>query len=87
MSKSDVATGDIELRSHGYQVLRMHWEIIGTDVEIDLKFRNNQSCSVPIVYKWHERFRNGRTSTEDDSRNGHLRVVKTTLKGITFWHF
>ena len=34
VSKSDMATGDVELRSHGYQVLRMHWEIIGIDVEI-----------------------------------------------------
>ena len=27
--------GDIELRSHGYQVLRKHWEITGRDYEID----------------------------------------------------
>ena len=35
VSKNDVATGDLDLRSHGYQVLRKHWEIIGIDVEID----------------------------------------------------
>ena len=29
------STGDVELRSHGYQVLRKRWEIIGRDDEID----------------------------------------------------
>ena len=55
------STGDVELRSHGYQSLRRTWDITGRDDEIDLKFRNNES----IVYKWHERFRNGRKSMED----------------------
>ena len=41
-------------------------------------------CSVFAVYKWHERFRNGRKSTEDDSRDGPPCVVKMTLKGINF---
>lgn len=30
----------------------------------------SSSCSTSFVYKWHERFRNGRTSLEDDSRKG-----------------
>ena len=29
------STGDVELRSHGYQVLRRPWEITGRDDEID----------------------------------------------------
>ena len=29
------STGDVELRSHGYQVLRRPWEIAGRDDEID----------------------------------------------------
>ena len=29
------STGDIELGSHGYQILRKHWEISGRDNEID----------------------------------------------------
>ena len=37
------STGDIELRSHGYQVLRTRWEITDRDDEIDYKFRNNES--------------------------------------------
>ena len=37
------STGDVELHSHGYQVLRRPWEITGRDDEIDLKFRNNES--------------------------------------------
>ena len=32
------------------------------------------------VYKWHERFRNGRKSTEDDLRDGRPCVVKMTIK-------
>ena len=27
-------------------------------------------CSVSVLYKWLERFRNVRKSTEDDSRDG-----------------
>ena len=41
-------------------------------------------CSVSAIYKWHERFRNGRKSTEDDSRHGPPCVVKMTMKDITF---
>ena len=41
-------------------------------------------CSAYAVYKWHERFRNGRKSTEDDSRDGPPCVVKMTMKDITF---
>ena len=37
-------------------------------------------CSVSVVYKWHERFRNGRKSTEDDLRDGRPCVVKMTIK-------
>ena len=29
-------------------------------------------CSVSVVNKLHERFRNGRKSTEDDSKDGRL---------------
>ena len=29
------STGDVELRTHGYQVLRKLWEITGKDDEID----------------------------------------------------
>ena len=34
-----------------------------------------------MVYKWHDRFRNGKKkSTEDDSRDGLACVVKMTIK-------
>ena len=45
--------------------------------------RNSETmnpCSVSIVYKWHERFRNGRKSTEDDLRDGLPCIVKMTIK-------
>ena len=35
--------GDVELRSHDYQVLRRPLEISGRDDEIEKKFRNNES--------------------------------------------
>ena len=41
-------------------------------------------CSVSAIYKLHERFKNGRKSTEDDSRDGPPCVVKITMKDITF---
>ena len=37
------STGDVKLRSHGYQVLHRPWEITGRYDEIDWKFRNNES--------------------------------------------
>ena len=37
------STGDVELRSHSYQVLLWPWEITSRDNEIDWKFRNNDS--------------------------------------------
>ena len=33
-----------------------------------------------VVHKWHERFRNGRKSSEDDLRDGRSCVVKMTTK-------
>ena len=33
-----------------------------------------------VVYKWHERFGNGRKSTEDDLRDDRPYVVKMTIK-------
>ena len=45
--------------------------------------RNSETknpCSVFVVYKWHERFWNGRKSTEDDLRDGRPCVVKMTIK-------
>ena len=35
---------------------------------------------MPVVYKWHERFKNGRKSTEEDLRDGRPCVVKMTIK-------
>ena len=39
-------------------------------------------CSVSVVYKWHERFRNGRKSTEDNLRDGQPCVVRMPIQ----WH-
>ena len=44
--------------------------------------RNSETknpCSEFVVYKWHERFRNGRKSTEIDLRDGRPCVVKMTI--------
>ena len=38
------------------------------------------SCSVSVVYKWHEIFINGKKSTEDDLRDGRHCVLKMTIK-------
>ena len=45
--------------------------------------RNSETmnqCSVSVVYKGHERFTNGRKSTEIDWRYGRPCVVKMTIK-------
>ena len=45
--------------------------------------RNSETkdpCSVSVVYKWHERFRNGRKSTEDNLRDDRPCVMKMTIK-------
>lgn len=39
----------------------------------------SSSCSASFVYKWHERFRNGRTSIEDDSREGRPASVTASI--------
>ena len=43
VKKLMTSMGDVELRSHDYQVLRKSWEITGRDDETDYKFRNNES--------------------------------------------
>ena len=78
------STGEFELRSQGYQVLRKHWENTGRDDEIDQKFRNNESMQCVRRLQVDERFRNGRKSKEKDSRDGPPCVVKMTMKDITF---
>ena len=78
------STCDVELRSHGYQVLRKRWEITGRDLKLIRSSETLNPCSVSAVYKWHERFSNGRKSTENDSRAGPPCVVKMTMKDITF---
>ena len=49
-----VSTGDAELRSLGYQVLRRPWKITSRDDEIDKKFRNNESmqCVRRLQVAW-----------------------------------
>jgi transposase len=39
-------------------------------IEMIKESTTSSSCSLSFVYKWHERFRNGRTSLEDDPREG-----------------
>ena len=76
-------TGDVELRSHGYQVFSVGKSPAET-MKLIRSLETMNPCSVSAVYKWHERFRNGRKSTEDDSRDGPSCVVKMTMKDITF---
>ena len=44
-------------------------------------------CSVSAIYKWHQRFRDGRKSTADDSRDGPPCVVKMTMKDMFLFVF
>ena len=41
------------------------------------------TCSVSVVYKWHDRFRfrkYGKKSTEDESKDGRPCLAKMTIK-------
>ena len=48
------STGDVELRSHGYQVLRRPRKITNKDDEIDQTFSNNESmqCVRRLQMEW-----------------------------------
>lgn len=73
------STGDVELRS----VIKFCVGLGKSPVETLKLIRSSEtmnSCSVPVVYKWHKRFRDGRKSTEDDPREGRPCVVKMTVK-------
>ena len=78
------STGDVELRSRGYQVLRRPWEVTDREDELIRSSETMNPCNVSAVYKLHERFRNERKSTEDASRDVWPCVVKMTMKNITF---
>ena len=64
-SKCDGVNGDVELRNHGIKFC------VGLDkspaemMKLITSSETMNPCSVSVVYKWHERFRNGRKSMED----------------------
>ena len=88
------STGDVELRSHGYQVLLKRWEITDRDDEIDQKFRNNESMQcvrrLQVAWKTQEwkKINGGRFKGWPDLRcendyEGHLfltRLAKRLIK-------
>lgn len=41
--------------------------------------KSNRKCSRELVYKWHRRFREGRTSLEDDVRSGRPDTVRQRM--------
>ena len=85
---------DVELRSHGYQVLRKRWEITGRDDEIDKKFRNNEfmQCVYGLQVAWKilewKKINGGRFEgwsalrCENDYEGHHFltRLAKTLIK-------
>ncbi|XP_060597479.1 protein GVQW3-like [Ruditapes philippinarum] len=42
--------------------------------------RTTKKCCRSLVFRWHDMFRNGRESREDDKRCGRPSVVKTGVK-------
>ena len=77
------STGDVELRSVFKFCIGLGKSLVKT---LKLSRRMSRSsktmnpCSVSVIYKWHVRFRNGRKSTEDDSRDGWPCIAKMTIK-------
>ena len=88
------STGDVELRSHGYQVLRKRREITGRGDEIDYKFRNNESMQcvrhLQVAWKIQEwkkvnggRFEGWSALRCENDYEGHhflVRLAKTLIK-------
>ena len=88
------STGDVELHSHGYQVLRRPWEISSKIDEIDQTFRNNESMQcvrcLQVAWKIQERKKiNGggirgmvHLGCENDYEGHHFltRLAKTLTK-------
>ena len=78
------STGDVELR---ITVIKFCVSEGKSPTETMKLIRSSETInpySVSAVYKWYKRFRNGRKSTEDDSRDGPPCLVKKTMKDITF---
>ena len=79
-----VSTSDIELCSHGFEICVSIGKSPAETIKLIRISETMNPCSVSAVYKWHKRFRNGRKSTEDDSRDGPTCVLKMTMKDTTF---
>ncbi|XP_052266722.1 protein GVQW3-like [Dreissena polymorpha] len=45
----------------------------------EVKKSKQFNCSRSLVFKWHDRFRKGRESVEDDARSGRPALVKQTM--------
>lgn len=71
------STGDVELRS----VIKFCVGLKKTPAETLKLIQESStlpSCGKTFVYKWHERFRNGRLSVNDDDRTGRPSTVITS---------
>ena len=51
-------------------------------IEMIKESTTSSSCSQSFVYKWHERFRNGRTTLNDDPREGRPASVTASILDI-----
>lgn len=73
------STGDVELRS----VVKFCVGLGKSPAETLRMIRAAETlptCGKTFVYKWHERFRNGRKSIDDDERAGRPSVVMASNK-------
>lgn len=74
------STGDVELRS----VIKFCVALNKSPTETLKMIKSTKKydkCSRALVFKWHERFRSGRESIEDDHRCGRPAVVKRSAVG------
>ena len=71
------------VRSHGaacdYQILCRAWKNTYPDKEMLEKAQMKPTVCRALVYKWHRRFSEGRTSIEDDSGRGRKRKINGKL--------
>ena len=81
-----VSTGDVELRSHGYQVLRRPWEITAEMMKLIRIHKQWIHAVCPSSTSGMKDSGMEENQRRTDSRDGPPWFVKMTMKDITFWH-
>ena len=73
-------TSDLDIGARANIKFCVNLGHIPTDTYKLLKNLQATRCCRSIVFKWHERFRNGRKNLDDEVRSGRPRSISTFVK-------